>query len=148
MGTFIRDILFYELENQEHLASRTEFRGTSGQSSWKPTNPERSTEKWKNGMSTWRAHFVHQTASPHCRHGRRSPRSVYLPRRPSSVLPQLPQSRLPSLFTDLLVMSSSGKMELAGWANGEWNKQRVGDWYIFYGTRCQWKIPGPKYIGL
>ena len=44
-------------------------------------------------------------------------------------------------------LSSYGKLKLAGWGSGERIKQNGGHsvwgWYLFHGTRCQWKIPFP-----
>jgi hypothetical protein len=71
MGTIIENILFYELQNQGNLASRTEFRGTSGQSPLKPINPvktRKNGEEW--GANVEGIYLVHPTASPHCLHGR------------------------------------------------------------------------------
>ena len=81
-----------------------------------------------------------------------SSRIVYLPRRLSIVLPQFSWSLLPSLFTDLLVLSSSGKLGLcrvSKLGNGTSKREAQGRrpvhllWHEMSVT-----IPIPKYFML
>ena len=144
---------FISWKTREILASRTEVGGTSGQSSLKPTNPEKSRE---NGEE-WGANVkgisrtVHPTASPHylCGRGgllRLSTCSEGL----SAYFRSSPEAFYPASSQAIWYCPFLAKQNFAGTVN--WGmeqakgQRRVGGWYILYGTE-KYPVPNTSALG-
>jgi len=81
----------------------------------------------------WRIYLVHPTALPHCLHGSRSSRIVYLPWRPSSVILQFPKAVYPPCSQTHWYCPVLVNWNFAGWANSGMEhakgKRGTGGWH-------------------